>query len=209
MFVYSASKALAEKAVWEIVDKHPDVNVTAGTLTNVFSRSSCDLKSCTVVNGTFFVGPWAPAFLITPGDVNGLSTNILIYKALLPGSKSTTTPFGYVDVRDVAAALVAGIDTPGKSRNLITGPWFELKDAVDYIGSLHPELDLPNIVPTGQTESTIDVGPTLRRLGLTLHPWKESVKSAVEAVLQVEKDWIAQGINVDAEGGLGATARRA
>jgi nucleoside-diphosphate-sugar epimerase len=43
MFVYSASKTLAEKAVWKIADKHPDVNVTAGRLNCVPPWRSCGL----------------------------------------------------------------------------------------------------------------------------------------------------------------------
>jgi nucleoside-diphosphate-sugar epimerase len=127
---------------------------------------------------------------------------------LLPDSKSTTPDLGYIDVRDVALALIAGINTPGKTRNMLTGEWFELKDAVEYIGTLHPELKLPTLASSGRTDSIVAYEPTLRRLGLTRRPWKDSVREAAEAVLKVEKDWIAQGIDLDAEGGLRKNARR-
>jgi len=105
-------------------------------------------------------------------------------------------------------ALIAGIDTPGKTRNILSGEWFELKDAVEYIGGLHPELELPTLTLSGQTSPIVAYEPALKRLGLTQRPWKDSVREAAEAVLKVEKDWVAQGIDVDAEGGLRKNAWR-
>jgi len=183
MYIYSASKALAEKAVKEIGEADPDVSIAG-------------------INPTYFIGPYAPAAVIPPGDIKALSTNIHIYKALLPDSKYTTFKVGYTDVRDVALALIIGINTPGKTRNILTGEWFELKDAVEYIGTLHPELKIPTLALSGQADSIVAYQPALKRLGLTRRPWKDSVREAAEAVFKVEKDWIAQGIDVDAEGGL-------
>ena len=91
---------------------------------------------------------------------------------------------------------------PGKTRNILTGEWFELKDAAEYIGTFHPELKIPTLALTGQTDSIVAYQPALKRLGLTRRPWKDSVRESAEALLKVEKDWIAQGIDVDAEGGL-------
>ncbi|KAF9644895.1 NAD(P)-binding protein [Thelephora ganbajun] len=183
MYIYCASKALAEKAIGEIGAAHPDVSIAG-------------------INPTYFIGPFAPAAIIPPGDINALSTNIFIYNALLPDSKSTTFNIGFIDVRDVAEGLIAGINTPGKTRNLFTGEWFELRDAVEYIGTLHPELKTPTLALSGQTDSIVVYEPALKRLGLTRRPWKDSVREAAEAVLQIEKDWIAQGVDVEAEGGL-------
>ena len=159
----------------------------------------------TLVNPTYFIGPFAPAAIIPPGDTNALSTNTLIYKALLPDSKSRTFDVGYTDVRDVALALIAGINAPGKTRNLLTGEWFELKDAVEYIGTLHPELKLPTLALSGRADSVVAYEPALKRLGLTRRPWRDSVREAAEALLKVEEDWIAQGF----EGGLIKSTRRA
>ena len=105
--------------------------------------------------------------------------------------------------------MIAGINTPGKTRNLLTGEWFELKDAVEYIGSLHPELKVPALALSGQTDSIVEYGPALKRLGLTRRSWKDSVREAAEAVLKIEKDWIAQGVDVDCEGGLRKNMLRA
>ena len=122
--------------------------------------------------------------------------------ALLPDSKSTTPNLGHIGVRDVALALIARINTPGKTRNLLTGEWFELKNAVEYIGSLYPGLKIPALVSSGRTDSVVDYEPALGRLGLTRMPWRDSIREAAEAVLEIEKDWIAQGIDLGAEGGL-------
>ena len=84
----------------------------------------------------------------------------------------------------------------------MTGEWFELKDAVEYIGSLHPELKIPTLASSGRTDSIIVYEPALKRLGLTRRPWKDSVRETAEAILKIEKDWIAQGFDLDAEGGL-------
>ena len=37
-FVYSAGKALAEKAAWEFVKEHPEVSLTTGTHPDTFAR---------------------------------------------------------------------------------------------------------------------------------------------------------------------------
>ena len=85
---------------------------------------------------------------------------------------------------------------------MLTGEWFELKDAVEYVGTLRPELKIPTLELSGQTDSVVAYEPALKRLGLTRRPWKDSVREAAEAVLRIEKNWIARGIDVDAEGGL-------
>ena len=101
------------------------------------------------------------------------------------------------------------MNTPGKTRNTLTGEWFELKDAAEYIGTLHPELKVPELALSGRTDSIVAYEAALKRLGLTRRPWKDSVRESAEAILQLERDWIARGIDVDAEGGLRNNARRA
>lgn len=98
--------------------------------------------------------------------------------------------------------MIAGINTLGKTRNVMTGEWFDLKEAVEFIGARHPELKVPTLAPSDRTESIVDDKPTWKRLGLTPTPWKDTVLETAEAVLKVEKDWIAQGIDLDCEGGL-------
>ena len=80
---------------------------------------------------------------------------------------------------------------------------------MEDIGSLHPELRIPTLAVNGRKDSIVDYEPALKRLGLTRRPWKDSVREAAEAVLKVEKDWVAQGIDINAEGGLRRNARLA
>ena len=57
---------------------------------------------------------------------------------------------------------------------------------------------LAKATSTGQTKPAIDATPTLKVLGLPgLTPWKQSVLDAVDAVVQLEKEWIAAGVDVE------------
>jgi hypothetical protein len=108
-------------------------------------------------------------------------------------------PMGYVDVRDIAAGLVAGIRTTGRNRLLFTGEWFELKDAVNYISATRPELKdrLPIVVSTGQKEPIIDRSRAEKVLGIKARPWKETVLNAVDFFVNLEKEWLAQGVDIE------------
>jgi nucleoside-diphosphate-sugar epimerase len=185
MLHYVVSKVLAEKALWNLAEKHTDVNVVS-------------------VNPPFFIGPFAPALVIPTGDYSAFSTNLILFNALLPGSKSKTLPLGFVDVRDVAASLIAGLEVPGRTRNIVAAPWFDLTEAVTYVGEIHPELkdELPKLTATGQEESPFATEASLKRLGIEVKPWKETVRGAVEDLLRIEKEWVSKGVDVNAEGGL-------
>jgi nucleoside-diphosphate-sugar epimerase len=188
---YVVSKILAEKALWDLAEKHPDVNVAS-------------------INPPYFIGPFAPAFVIPTGDHSVLSTNLLLFNALLPDSKSQMLSLGCVDVRDVAVGLIAGLNVPGHTRNIIAAPWFDLTEAVAYVGEIHPELkdELPKLTATGQKESLLVTEPSLKRLGLEVKPWKETVRDAVDELLQIEKEWVSKGVDVNAEGGLRKNSMR-
>jgi nucleoside-diphosphate-sugar epimerase len=180
-FVYSASKALAEKEVWKVADEFPDVNITT-------------------LNPPFFIGPNAPCQSIGLGETAAFSTNLIVYNFVLPDSKQQTPFFGFVDVKDVAAGLVAGIRAKGRNRALLTGEFFELKDAIDYIASVRPELRsrLINPEPTGQTRPVMDNSRALEMLGLqSVSSWKENVLETVDYVLKIEKEWIEAGVDVE------------
>ena len=47
-----------------------------------------------------------------------------------------TSSWGFVDVRDVAAQMFAGIKVTGKHRLISVGPWFDNKEVVEYIASI-------------------------------------------------------------------------
>lgn len=145
------------------------------------------------------LGPNAPGQNIPLGDAKPLSTNLSLYNILLPDTKFRTIPVGFVDVRDVAAALIAGTKVTGRNRIPFTGEWFELKDAVDYVASIRPELKsrLANIVPTGQTKAMVDTSKALKALGVKPRPWKETVIETIDFLVKLEKDWQARGVDLD------------
>lgn len=147
------------------------------------------------------MGPFAPAHKIQIGDAVALSSNIFIYNMLIPDSTASTSVVGYVDVRDVAASLIAGIFTPGKNRVLLTGEWFEFCDARDHIETSRPELKsrLPPSIPKSQfTGSVIDNQRALEILSLpSIVPWKKSLLDAVDAVIEIEKEWANAGVDVE------------
>jgi nucleoside-diphosphate-sugar epimerase len=151
------------------------------------------------VNPSYFIGPNAPGQIVAPGDLNALSTNLKLYNILFPDTKDTT-PFGFVDVRDVARGLVAGIKAPGRNRVLLSGEWFDYADAIDYLSSVRPEL-LPRLgtaTRVAQKDSLVDDSRAYEILGIPpVTPWKTSVIDTVNILIQVEKDWEEAGIDVE------------
>ena len=118
----------------------------------------------------------------------------------LAGPEKTlyTLPIGHVDVRDVAAAMVAGIKVKGNHRLLLTGEWFDWADAIKYIATTRPEIAprLVKIGPTSQNRPIIDSKKALDVLGITLTPWKKSIDDGLDAMLKLEKDWIEKGVDL-------------
>lgn len=185
MLHYVVSKVLAEKALWDLAEKHTDVNVAS-------------------VNPPFFIGPFAPGLVVPAGDYSMFATDLILFNALIPGSKSQTPPLGFVDVRDVAASLIAGLDVLGRTRNIVASPWFDLTEAVAYVGEIRPEVkdELPKLTAASQKESPFATEASLKRLGIEVKPWKDTVRGAVDDLFRVEKEWVSKGVDVNAEGGL-------
>jgi len=178
--VYTVAKTQAEQALWAFAEEHPELNLTTVSPTN-------------------FIGPFAEDFIITPGAASELSTAVTVYN-FLAGPETTlyTLPIGHVDVRDVAAALVASIKTKGNHRLLLTGEWFDWTDAIGHIKATRPELE-PRLVKIGHTNQKrpiIDSKKALDVLGITLTPWKKSLDEGLDAMLKVEKDWIEKGVDL-------------
>ena len=152
-----------------------------------------------IVSPTSFIGPYAEDFTITPGNVSELSTSVMVYNLLAgPEVTFTTLPIGHIDVRDVAAALVAGIKVTGNHRLLLTGEWFDFTDAVNHIATTRPELTprFVKTVSTSQNRSIIDNKKALEVLGITLIPWKKTIDDGLDAVLKVERDWTKKGVDL-------------
>ena len=199
LLVYSVAKAQAEKALWKFAEGHPELNLTTGMSWSRRPRGSVPSLTEFLVSPTSFMGPFAEDFVITPGNVSGLSTSVAVYNYLAGPEKTFyTMPMGHVDVRDVAAALVAGIKVIGNHRLLLTGEWFDLAGAIKHIAATRPEL-APRLVKAGITDQTrpiIDNKKTLEVLGITLTPWKKTIDDGLDAFLKLEKDWTEKGIDL-------------
>jgi len=178
--VYTVAKTQAEQALWKFAEAHPELNLTTISPTN-------------------FIGPFAEDFIITLGAVAELSTAVMTYN-FLAGPETTlyTLPIGHVDVRDVAAAMVASIKVKGNHRLLLTGEWFDWADAINHIKTTRPELE-PRLVTIGHTDQErpiIDSKNALDVLGITLTPWMTSIDEGLDAMLKVEKEWIEKDIDL-------------
>ena len=53
-----------------------------------------------------------------------------------PETTLRTSSWGFVDVRDVAAHMVAGIKVTDKHHLISVGPWFDNKEVIEYITSI-------------------------------------------------------------------------
>lgn len=117
------------------------------------------------------------------------------YNFINPDVTFPTEPLGCVDVRDMAATRVKG-----QHRLPFSGEFFDHTGAPPCLASVRPELKdrLAKATSTGQTKPTIDATPAIKALGLpALRPWKQSVLDAVDAIIQLEKEWIVAGANVE------------
>jgi len=181
--VYAAEKTLSERAVWDFVDKHHHIELLT-------------------VNPTFFYGPFAPGWTNPTASLAALSTNEFIYNFLNPNGP-VRVGSGWVDVRDVARALVLGLTAPptsqvGRKRIILTGEWFDWKDAADYIAEARPELKdrlsaQAKSAPPAQ-QPNIDTARSQEVLGLKMTPWKSSLLNAVDSLVALEKEWESKGL---------------
>jgi len=187
--VYAAEKTFSERAIWEFADAHPHIEVLT-------------------VNPPFFYGPFAPGWSTAPGSLSSFSTNTHIYN-LIHTSESLDLPIGvpgYVDVRDVARALVLSLTAPktsqvGRKRLLMAGnDWFNWKDAGDYIAEVRPELKGRINLKT-KTEgasqpvkSIIDNKRVKEVVGLEMTHWKKALVDTVDNLIALEKEWEKAGI---------------
>jgi len=149
---------------------------------------------------TLFIGPFAPEQIINPGETSAISTAVSTYNFINPNVTLPTESLGYVDVRDIATALVAATRVKGQHRLPFSGEFFDHTEAFSYLASVRPELKdrLAKATSTGQTKPTLDATHALEVLGLpVLTPWKKSVLDAVDAVVELEKEWIAAGVDVE------------
>ncbi|RDB30855.1 hypothetical protein Hypma_005979 [Hypsizygus marmoreus] len=177
MWVYLATKILAEKAAWEFADAHPELNL------------------CTI-NPPFIYGPFAPGFP-PPSNPQALGTNGLLYVPLTGVYPPPGFPPFFCDVRDVARAHVAALAKGGRGkRYLVSGGKFTWADAVAFIAREVPEVAgrLPEAPGEGSKvklqlvdqermgSGRIDVSEAERDLGMGVGEYVKWEKTVVETV---------------------------
>ncbi|KAJ7575110.1 hypothetical protein C8J56DRAFT_1007805 [Mycena floridula] len=125
---YIASKTLAEKALWEYADSHPNIDVTA-------------------FNPIYLYGPFTEEFQLPTPNYSAMSTNLEVYRLLSVTGIFPVTP-AYTDVRDVAKAHVLALKSPISSesnigrKRLIMGSLdsFDYASVLAFIRENRPEL---------------------------------------------------------------------
>ncbi|KAJ7575095.1 hypothetical protein C8J56DRAFT_901555 [Mycena floridula] len=199
---YRASKSLAEKALWEFADAHPNVDVTTCSST---------------VNPPFMYGPFAEEFQIEPANYYAMSTNLYIYRLISPNGPFPVTP-RWIDVRDIAKVHVLALKSPltsetdiGKKR-LIIGSLepLEYAPALALIKEKYPELaeritktPLPNIdIKTNRTLFLLpfDVQRVADVVGFKKEDYtgiESCLLGAIDSILAIEKTWVEKGHSID------------
>ncbi|KDQ50510.1 hypothetical protein JAAARDRAFT_63125 [Jaapia argillacea MUCL 33604] len=178
--IYSASKVLSEKAVWDFVKTHPHIDVTT-------------------ILPPFIFGPFSPGFIVQDASSRkrNLSTNGYVYQ-LINGSIPQTLGVGTVDIRDVARLHVAAL-TQGdgsmsqeQKRVLVPRQLIDWKVVAEYIAEKRPELknrlpptnDVPNLSGSFATVDT----RRARELVDAFFPWQETILAAVDDLVRLEKE---------------------
>ncbi|PSR78757.1 hypothetical protein PHLCEN_2v7292 [Hermanssonia centrifuga] len=159
--VYAVEKTLAERAVWNFIDKHPHVELT------------------------------------TYANISALSTNSILYDLIRPDGPLPRSP-GWVDVRDVAKALVVALRAPpasevGRKRIIMGGEWFS---PMEYLAEVRPELKdrlSEEVKRAGPVpKSIIDNTRAKEILGMEVTPWKCTLVEAIDDIVRLEKEWTSK-----------------
>ncbi|KAF5367912.1 hypothetical protein D9757_007763 [Collybiopsis confluens] len=179
MWVYVASKILAEKAAWKFAAENPSIDLAT-------------------INPPFIYGSPNPDF--PSQGTTRLGVNIMLF-SLINGKPDRplppVIPPHYIDVRDVAKAHVRALGAPSNVRDkrfIVTAGYFHFKDVVEYLAETMPELKprLPsteNAVPFPGPVYTVDSEPLKEYLGIKqedfLH-WKPMVTEIIKSMLAAE-----------------------
>ncbi|KAL8372479.1 hypothetical protein RB595_002012 [Gaeumannomyces hyphopodioides] len=169
-FAYCASKAFAERAMWDWMKEHP--------------AESFDLVS---LNPAWIFGP----YVTDPADTKHLGESThAVYEVL--GSDRVRDPdfCGCADVRDVADAHLAALETPAAGgRRFILAHAFNWQRAVDASREALPELRdrIPEGTPGSWPETyTIDGSRAVEVLGIKYRPLTETFGDTYRQLLRVE-----------------------
>lgn len=132
------------------------------------------------------------------GDYTAMSTNEWIYKILKPDG-AFPDHGGCTDVVDAARAHVLALTAPptsevGRKRILLSSEWFQYSDVMTFIAEKRPELkgrlmDGSKAKAPPLTGEVVDHSRCKSVLGLDERDWHETILDAVDAVLEIEKQW--------------------
>ncbi|THH28836.1 hypothetical protein EUX98_g5354 [Antrodiella citrinella] len=188
--VYAAEKAEAERAVWKFADEHPHVEVTT-------------------VNPPFFYGPFAPGhrglFEGATYSAQNASTMATPFFHNMIRPDAPPPPPDFVDIRDVARALVASLTAPptskvGRKRILLASEVVQVRDIASFIAKERPELasrvssialntepNLKAVVDNLRLKEVLNLEPT---------PWTTTILDAVDALVKLENHWKSRGVDI-------------
>ncbi|ROT37227.1 NAD dependent epimerase/dehydratase [Sodiomyces alkalinus F11] len=169
--VYCASKSLAERAMWDWVESNK------GTI-------SFDLVS--------ICPPWVFGPSVGRFAESRLSESQAKLKELIDAESVFPIDFAaFVDVRDLARALLAAVETPeAGGQRFLTGQHFDWQSAADAIRAALPEVKdrIPKGTPgAGLTEDVyaVDGSKAARVLGLEYTPLEVTLPDATKQILSI------------------------
>jgi nucleoside-diphosphate-sugar epimerase len=194
MYVYFASKLLAERALWTFVKEHPQLDVVTSKSRQISRFCGGILRYFIVLPG-FIFGPYAETYP-RPITKDTIGTNGLIY-GIMKGPTSQPPPY-VADVRDVAKAHVLALDLPRnpgalERRYIVNGGNLTWQEAIDHLKVTHPELKTPSsseypgmpgpvsVLDTSNTITDLKFGKFIDT--------KQTVDDTVVALQEVEKSW--------------------
>ncbi|KAI5117065.1 hypothetical protein M0805_006787 [Coniferiporia weirii] len=191
VYVYLGAKIIGEKAAWEFVEEHPELDLTT-------------------INPPFLMGPYIPG--VVPSGPTDIGTNRFLYRLIAGPPGRTLPPLlspHYLDVRDCARAHIAALSTPkappGSQRTkrfLVIAGAVTWRTVTEWLYETRPELRerLPDVsggIYLPETMSENDVGPAERALGMReyIH-WKKMVQDGVDDFLVLHEKWMKEADGV-------------
>jgi len=176
VYVYFASKILAEKVAWNFAKEHPEIDLAT-------------------ILPVYVYGPFSRTFPYP--SLNNLGTDRHIY-SVITGESTTQSPPWVVDVRDIAQGHVLALSlpraAPEQKRFLLCGGNLTWKEAAAYLNTVRPEIktlpqnkfdDLPG-KPT-----PLDVSRSIKVLGLDYIKPEKMVLDTVDSLIEIQKSQAA------------------
>ncbi|XP_017243862.1 cinnamoyl-CoA reductase 1-like [Daucus carota subsp. sativus] len=155
---YSLSKTEAESEAWE------------------FARQS-GIDLVTVCPSLV----WGPLLQSTTN-----SSSLSLINIMKEGLKEMANNMGwYVDVRDVADALLLAYEKPeAEGRYICSAHAFYKQDLVEFVRKLYPNYNYPKSFTAGDGVDFKPNSEKLEKLGLSYRPLEETIKDSVESYRQ-------------------------